>query len=208
MADNNSSGVEYRINFINNSMNPGSFMIFQQYPELNTPDSYSLAWFTKYLYPSTLGSFSWEPAYDFAWMEQKAINARMKSVTSQCIPASLTEYNTALLTYDSGYNFVIQPDNGPEGTLYIKTDNTIPANQLGIGLGMAGAPTFLMPAQPDSNLALNPHPEYWVAFGDYEQGEILNVKEMTNSALVQFLEGVSAINVTLNPDNTWTVQPA
>ena len=44
MAENTSNGVDYQINFINNSTNAGNFMVFQQDSTLNGPDITSLAW--------------------------------------------------------------------------------------------------------------------------------------------------------------------
>ncbi len=208
MAENTSIGTQYQINFINNSSNQGSFMVFQQDPNLNMPGVSSLAWFTKFVHPNTNGLFSWKTGYDFAWMEQKALASGITSVTSQCIPADFTTNNSTLLTYDGAYNFMSQPPVASEGTLYIKTDHTVPVNQVGVGVGMSGSPCFLVNAQPNFEMVFTPQPEYWIAFGNYEQGETLNIQEMVNSAKLDFPEGITAVNVTLNPDNTWTILPA
>lgn len=200
----NSNGSAYQINFINNSSNAGSFMVFQQHPDMNMPDSAALAWFTKYVHPNTNGVFSWKTGFDFAWVEQKSLAADITSVTSQCIPSDLESNNVALLTYDGGYNFVIQPDSGEAGSLYIKTDNTIGPFEVKVGVGMSGAPVFLVPSQPNMEMVFTPRPEYWIAFGEYEKGQVVNAKEISNPLQVEFPEGITAVNVVLNPDNTWS----
>ncbi len=207
MAENTSNGADYQINFINNSTNAGNFMVFQQDPNLNGPDIASLAWITKFLHPNTNGSFNWKLGFDFVWMENKSLASGITSVTSQCIPADLVTNNTIMLTYDGAYNFTAQPPATTEGSLYITTDQTIPPKQVGVGIGMSGAPTFLVSAEPNFNLTFSPQPDYWIAFGEFEQGQVLNVKELTNSAQVVFPEGINTVNITLNADNTWTILP-
>ena len=204
MAANNSIGTQYQINFINNSSNAGSFMVFQQHPDMNLPDSVPLAWFTKYVHPNTQGLFSWKTGFDFAWLEQKSLAADITSVTFQCIPTNLETNNVALLTYDGGYNFVIQPDSGIAGSLYIRTDNTIGPYEVKVGVGMSGAPVFLVPSMPNMDMTFTPNPQYWIAFGEYEKGQVVNAKEITNLLQVEFPEGITTVNVVLNPDNTWT----
>lgn len=207
MAENNSTGVEYQINFTNNSTNAGNFMVFQEHPDMNVPDSSALVWFTKYLHPNTNGIFSWKTGYDFVWMEQKSLAADISSVTFQCIPANLESNNVALLTYDGGYNFITQPAGGVTGNLYIQTDSTIGPFEVRAGLGMSGAPVFLVPAQPNMEMAFSPNPQYWIAFGEYEKGQVVNSKEITNPMQIEFPEGITTINVVLNPDNTWSTHP-
>lgn len=208
MAEYNSIGTEYQINFINNSTNPGNFMVFQQDPNLMMPNVSSLAWITKFLHPKTNGVFNWKLGYDFVWMENKSLTPGITSTTSQCISADLTTNNTMLLTYDGGYNFISQPPASTGDTLYIQTDNTIPFKQVGVGVGMSGSPAFLVNAEPSFNMAFTPNPQYWVAFGEYEQGQALNINELTNAAQLVFPEGIEKLNVILNEDNTWSVTPA
>jgi rhizosphere induced protein len=208
MTENNSTGVEYQINFINNSSNAGNFMVFQEHPDMNMMDSYALAWFTKFVHPNTNGSFSWKTGFDFAWLEQKSLAAGITSVTSQCLPANLEANNVTLLTYDGGYNFINQPDSGAAGSLYIKTDSTIGPDQVKIGFGMSGAPVFMVGAQPNLEVVFTPNPYYWIAFGEYEKGQVVNAKEIPNSMRIDFPEGITTMNVVLNPDNTWTAHPA
>jgi hypothetical protein len=208
MSENALNEVEYQINFINNSKDSGSFMVFQQDPNLQIPDVTSLAWFAKFVHPNTNGSFSWTLNYNFVWMENKQLAPGITSVTSQCPPADLATENGITLTYDGAYNFINPAKGSEDGSLLITMDQTIPPGQVSVGIGMSGAPTFLVPGQPNMNVVFTPHPEYWIAFGNYEQGDALNLQEMSVSAQIVFPEGITTMIVTLNPDNTWTVQPA
>jgi len=208
MAENTSAGVEYRINFINNSPNAGSFMMFQQDPNMKIENLSSLAWFTKYVHPDTDGSFSWKEDYNFVWRETKQLASGITSVTMQCPPADLAGNNGITLTYDGAYNFIDPVNAMPDPSLTIKMDQTIPMGQVAVGIGMSGSGTFLVAGQPNLNLVFTPKPEYWIAFGNYEQGQALNLQEVNSPAQIIFPEGITEMNATLNPDYTWSVMPA
>lgn len=209
MTENNSNGVDYQINFFNNSINSGSFMVFQQDENLNVEGAMSLAWMTKFAHANTQGFFTWTLNYNFVWMEKSSISSGILTGTSQYIPANLLDMNGITLTYDDGgYAFSEPTAETPAGSLYIKEDSTVPLKQANVGIGMSGSPTFVVQAQPNMNLTFTPHPEYWIAFGDFEQGQVLNLQEMSDIQSVVFPPGIFAMNVTLNMDNTWTVEPA
>ena len=209
MAENNSNGTVFQINFVNNSINPGTFMVFQQDPNLAMPGINSLAWITKFANPNTQGFFSWTINYNFSWMESESVTSGITSGTSQSVPAGegLLTMNGITLTYDKGYSFIDPIDQTPTGSLYIKQDATIPLDRASVGIGMSGAPTFMVPAQPNMEVVFTPHPEYWIAFGEFNQGQTINLQEVTNSSLVTFPPGITKMNATLNADNTWTIIP-
>lgn len=77
-----------------------------------------------------------------------------------------------------------------------------------VGIGMSGSPTFVVNAQPNMNLTFTPHPEYWIAFGNFNAGEVIDVQAISNAAKIDFPPGIVAMNVTLNQDNTWEITPS
>ncbi|MNV16064.1 hypothetical protein D3C71_1068170 [compost metagenome] len=206
MSENSSNGVQYRLNFVNNSANAGTFMVFQQTPDMQVENVNALAWITKYANPGVQGFFSWSTENDFVWFENDSPVPGINSGTSQCVPANLETSNQISLTYNSGYQFADQTSGEPVGSLYIKMDSTVPLKQASVGIGMSGAATFVVPAQPNMNLTFTPHPEYWIAFGNFEQGEVLDMQELTNTEKIDFPPGIQEMTVTLNQDNTWKVE--
>jgi len=206
MAGSN-KGVEYKINFQNNSSNSGSIMVFQQDENIGVDGVMSLAWFSKYVHPSTFGYFDWTIDYNFVWAETGELKPGIRFQASQNPYADLTSSNAIGLTFDGAYNFVNQGAGTPSGSLYIKEDGTVPLDQASVGIGMSGAGTFVVQAQPNMNLTFTPHPEYWIAFGNYTKGDVLNVQEMTNAANVAFPPGIYVMNAILNADNSWTIEP-
>lgn len=55
------------------------------------------------------------------------------------------------------------------------------------------------------NLVFTPHPEYWVTFGNFVQGQVLDVEEISSCIRINFPPNISHVKATLNMDNTWTV---
>lgn len=211
MTENTSNGADYQIDFINDSMNPGTFMIFQQDPNLAIPGLISLAWITKFANPNTQGFFNWNLNYNFSWMESESPASGIVSGSSQSVQAGqdLATMNGITLTYNQGFSFIDPTDQSPAGSLCIKQDATIPMSRATVGIGMGGAPTFMVQAEPNMDLVFTPHPDYWIAFGEFNQGETINVQEVAAKATqVSFPPGITKMKVTLNPDNTWTLGPA
>ncbi len=95
---------------------------------------------------------------------------------------------------------------GPRGgSLYIMEDGRIPVGQASVGIGMSGFGTFVAPAQPNMNLIFTPNPEYWITFGTYVQGEVVDITAVNNPAQIKFPLNVYSMTAILNPDNTWTI---
>ncbi|MFI5138274.1 MAG: hypothetical protein ACHQIM_10640 [Sphingobacteriales bacterium] len=199
----------YSINFFNNSSMPGSICVFQQSPDTSNPNVFALAWFAKFTNPNTRLSFSWNLDYCFIWDETGQLVPGITFNASEVLPAGLTDNNTVTLTKgDGAYQFVDQTTGGQPGSLTINCDVTIPPNQASVGIGMSGAGTFAMQAAPNMAYLFTPQPQYWVAFGNFEQGQALDAGEITNSAQVAFPPNIYAMDVKLNMDNTWTITQA
>jgi len=66
--------------------------------------------------------------------------------------------------------------------------------------------SFVM-ANPANNTDCQPILKYYVQTGNYTAGTVMNFTQSSiNAAVCDFTGGFSIINVTLNPDGTWTTQ--
>jgi hypothetical protein len=70
---------------------------------------------------------------------------------------------------------------------------------------MSGAGTFVVQAQPNINLTFTPHPTYWITFGNYTPGQVLDIGQITNKQQLEFAPNTYNLNVQLKNDNTWSV---
>jgi hypothetical protein len=195
---------------VNNSPNPGNLVVYQQFGA--QPSTNPLAWFSKYVYPSTRVSFSWDPTdYDFVWAGTGQIASGVVFDASQVVPAKLGSTNQITLSYDSANRvfFFNHQTAGQQANVFtILQDGSLPANAAAVGIGMAGRATFAVQAMPNITVQITPAgATYWVTFGTIQQGEFFTAETLLPPVQVQFPVNVNSMTVTLNADNSWTVKP-
>jgi hypothetical protein len=202
------SGPTYSLIFVNNSTQNGSACIYQQDPDITIPDVMSLAWFTKSTSPTTKVIFTWSIDYQFVWSETGNLVPGVIFVASQTWDADLSTKNQVTFTkVDGPYTFTAQTQGPRTGSLYISEEPSIPPNQASVGVGMSGFGTFAVQAQPNTSLVFTPHPQYWITFGNYTQGEVMDISEVNAPAQIEFPANVYSMTAILNNDNTWTITP-
>ena len=205
----------YTLTFVNNSQNNWNFCCYQEDPNISTQDVSTLAWYAFPVAPTTSVSFSWTINYQLVWTQVGRLAPGVIFKASQKWDASLDRNNAVDFTRkpNQAFTFQNQTTFGSSGTLYINQDNTSPANTaaVGINMGIVGAPpgsgsgTFVVPAQPNITASFTPHPRYWVTFGQFVAGQVLDTQQITKKAEVAFPVNVYDMVAILNPDNTWTV---
>ncbi|MZP29779.1 protein rhiA [Heliobacterium undosum] len=195
--------TKYSVVFKNNSTNFGKVCIYQTNPALG-PDVMSLAWFSKAAFPTTTMTFTWEINYSFIWDETGELVPGVVFDASQTWDADLQNLNSVTFCKENGaYTFKNLTRGAKSGVLQLTEDYTVPLKQAAVGIGMSGSGTFVKQAQPNMNLFFKPHPNYWITFGNYEQGEVLDLTEITSKAKIEFSPGSYKKAVTLKEDNTW-----
>jgi len=198
--------TKYSVTVVNNSVNTGAICIYQTSPDITEPKVMSLAWFSKVAHPKTQVSFDWSIDYSFVWDETGLLIPGVTFDASQSLPTDLSSKNMVTLDYSEGaFVFENQTKGAKNGTMYITCDGNLPLNVASVGIGMSGAGTFVVQAQPNINLNFTPHPTYWVTFGNYTPGQVLDIGEITNKQKLEFGANIYNLDVVLNRDNTWTV---
>lgn len=199
----------YKLIFKNNSSRTGNACIYQTDPDIGNPNVMSLAWFSKGAHPGVRLNFSWGINYGFVWSETGELFPGINFSASQIVDADLNSKNKTTFSKDSiGYFFKEPPVPGARpGALYIVEDETIPDKLASVGIAMSGAATFAVQAGPNLQATFTPHSKYWITFGNYEQGDVLDIGEITEAAEIDFPSGVYTMVATLNEDNTWDVKP-
>lgn len=199
-------GQPYTLFFDNQSMNTWSFLCFQQQPSGLPMNYFSLAWFSKMAVPNSKIQFTWSVDYSFVWSQTGTLTPGVSFIASQNIPSDGLTANNMIdfeLIQGQAYGFTNQT-NGPSGALTINQASTIPNNQASVGIGMSGAGTFVVQAQPNVKLSFVPTPTYYIAFAQsVQEGEVLNVSQLTAVQEVKFPVNVYAMTATLTEANTW-----
>lgn len=199
-------GVQYTLNAVNNSTQTGSICVYQSDPNVNNPQVMSLAWFSKAVAPKTKTKFTWTIDYSFVWSETGQLVPGVVFDASQTFPADLSSTNQVTFMKAGGaFTFANQTAGPGAGSLYIMEDGSIPSNTASVGIGMSGAGTFAVPSQPNMTLIFSPHPKYWVTFGNYEAGEVLDITSISQKAQIDYPINVYSMTATFGADNKWTI---
>lgn len=192
---------QYSIIFVNNTAYAADVCVYQTYPNFNVPGVVSLAWLAQNTGPNIKTIFSWTFGYNFFWSETSTLAPGAILIPSQVAEANLTDQNQITLT-NAGFQ---GPSQGRQpGSLYINVERTTPASA---GIGMAGWGTIAMPTMPNITLAFTPPSQYWITFGTYTRGEVLDINQIANKAEIVFPVGIYSMTAILNKNNTWTVEP-
>jgi hypothetical protein len=197
----------YTLTFVNNSTNTGNACVYQKAPDTTASNVMSLAWFSKVAAPTTHIDFDWTIDYSFVWSETGTLAPGVNFSASQNWPADLTSTNAVSFTNQNGAFTFLNQRQGTAGSLTIIDDGTIPMGRAAVGIGMSGRGAFAVQAQPNLTTMFTPHPNYWITFGNYRPGEVLDVQSITNAQQISFPINVYAMTAILNADNTWTVLP-
>ena len=198
----------YKLNVQNNSTQTGSFCIFQELPDVNVPGITTLAWLAKPAHPTSHLEFEWGIDYSFVWSKTTDLEPGTIVKTSQSWNANLSTLNHVNFNYaDGAYTFSDASQGDYEGNLYIDQTKRVVSNDASVGIGMSGKGAFYVPSQPNMKVIFTPKPTYWLIFGNFEEGEVIDITKVTDNALRLQYKGTKVMNVELNGSNTWSVLP-
>jgi hypothetical protein len=169
----------------------------------------SLAWLTHNVETGVNATFSWLLDYDFVWSNSGNLQVPGTTfVASQIVPADPTSANQISFSQpepNGGYHFGPTESAEPAGTFSIVQDGTVASYGASVGIGMSGNPTFAIPSQPNVTVTFTPHPVYYIAYGTFEAGQVVDIAQVTCYKEVDFGDNVYTVTATLNADNTWDI---
>ena len=201
--------TEYQLTVTNNSTQYQDLCIYQKAPDLGVANALSLAWLVAPAHPGTTVTFTWTVDYSFVWGETGTLQPGVAFKPQQAIPANPNSLGSNQIQFDyrnGAFTFIPGSAGGSPklGSLYIRELAAIPPNTAAVGIGMSGAGTFVVPAQPNMNLVFTPHPQYWITFGNYTSGQVLDLEDITSEIEVSF-DGTFSKRVVLDAGNNWSV---
>ena len=199
--------TKYTLRVKNDSLQTGSICVYQTCPDQqNNSNIYSLAWFTKAAHPETSLTFSWTIDYSMVWSETGELVPGVMFDASESRVADLQNTSRNILTLskeNDAFLFKDAGQSGQPGMLTIKADGSIPNNTASVGIGMGGKPAIALNAFANMNYQFIPHPTYWVAFGDFKQGKVIDVNRMSQTQEIVFGPNIYEKSITFNESNTW-----
>ncbi len=200
--------ANYTLNVRNESTESGTFAIYQQDPNVNSPNTLTLAWLSAKAHPTTTISFTWNTQMSFVW--RRDIHA---GETGQTWDAELVDQNEVTFTKDDGaYTFSDQRSSqGNVGSFMIVQDGTVVSHEAFVGMGMSGSPTFMIPSEPNLQATFTPAPKYYLMFSDVKAGDVMDAGILKTGQTdgkvfeVRFPNGKLESSVVYQGDGKWNV---
>lgn len=198
-------GYKYTLTVNNHSTYASYFILFQKNSSGANSLSLPLAWFSKFSNPSATSRvrFQWTLDWGLSWAETGELRPGVSFFASQVY--DLSQGNKATLDYNGAYEFK-EFAKGPEpNQIYLAESANIPVNsKAAIGVTLSGSTVFAVQAQPNMMLSFSPQVNYYLAYGNHEEGEVIDVNTLSNPLHLVYETGVYAQEVTLNMDNSWS----
>ncbi len=201
------ASTPYSLTLVNNSANSWMFYVYQQVPNEQSANVFSLAWFCSpfQIVPKANITFQWSIDYTFVWGATGTIQPGVTFQAGETISADPASVNTTIFSVAPGPNLSAPVAGQPQGSLVINDAASVPSNTYSVGIGMGSAGTFVTSAGPSLKHTFTPTPTYWIAAGTNVQvGTILDITTVTQNLQVQFPINVYAVTCTLGPNNQWT----
>lgn len=193
---------QYTLTVTNNSTQTGDFCIFQEQPDINTPGITTLAWLTKRANPSTSLEFQWNLDYNFVWSNSTNLKPGTIVETSHKSDANLISSNQ--INFDSDnetYTINDQIRGSRQSNTNLKKNKQAEAS---VSIGMSGKGTFILPSQPNMKISMASKPTYWIVFGDFQEGEVLDIQKVSKNALRLQYDGTKSMDVEFTEKSTWS----
>ena len=196
---------QYTLTVSNHATDSDYIMVFQNDPGSFDPNAMALAWFSKFSNPGTTLQFQWVIDWGFSWSDTGPLRGGVIYHSFQDLPITGGTDNKVTLDYNGAYEFTHQIPGDDANRFYIKEDGSIPVgSSASVAITMAGSPVYATQAKPNHNITASPHPTYYVAYGDYKPGQVIDVSEINNPLELPYATGIYSLTTTLNADFTWT----
>ena len=198
--------MQYSLTVNNQASHSAYFMVYQNDPTLWDPNALSIAWFAKFSNPSPTSKvkFSWGVDWGFSWGDTGKLQAGVQYDASETYEPQGPSDNLITLDYNGAYFFGTPSAGADPNRFYMQESKNIPVgSSASVGMTMSGNTVYAVQARPNQNLTFSPHPTYYLAYGSYEEGKVIDVSTINNPLQLVYATGVYSLTTTLNADNTW-----
>lgn len=193
----------YSVKITNNSLLNGKICLFQKMPE-QPNHIFSLAWYSKQCNKGSNIKFGWNVEYCATWAETGILKPGItfEAGASKAVdPGNVNENSLGFTYVQGGFTFEDTAKKAPAGTIGIYTSNIIPNGQASFGVGMNGESAFATQAYMNLNFIFTPKVKYYLLFGNYEQGVVMDLTTSTDAFELKFPLNVNYREIELGEDN-------
>ncbi|TDC84064.1 hypothetical protein [Actinomadura sp. 7K507] len=189
-----------------------TFAVVAELPEARTAGALSVAWLTQVIHPGNRYTYRWAIEWGFAWSASGTAKDYQWAANGS-LPADPASSTQCAVGFDyTGGDFQLKPvtrSPAPNNSqLWVEDSSAIPEPSIqpsSVAVTLNGQPTCVTEAGPNLEHIFTLHPSYYIVAGAFEQGQIIDVAGLTQVQELEYDDGVAALTVVLNDDNTWKV---
>jgi hypothetical protein len=199
-------GQEYTVVFSNESGRSRTVVLFQSPPDSVLDGAFAVAWHTAEVATNRNATIKWDLEYRIS-SSPGQISVGSVYTPTNTLSVDLTE--GMAVTFDAGSGqFSVSGQGGDieAGTLTVSVVGGTSGEPVAIGIGLDDKPLLVAPLPENATWQYRPSMTYRIAFGQFEQGGILDESMMDESTEVRFSDGVRTLLVTLADDGTYQVE--
>ncbi len=185
----------YTLTIKNEAPTETTFVLYQK-PPTDRSDYFSLAWKTLTIQPMASANLSWSDDYWLFGANTGVLASGVRFVAASAIQADPTAGNEFDLTAElqlTDLRF------GEIGKVTVFEDAGIQQNTGSVAIGLAKSPMFATQAVPYKTEAFSEVGQtYYVAFGNFDEGEVLNIDTLGNQSVQIDFSELTSHTVTYN----------
>ncbi len=197
--------LKYSVRVNNRAAHSDYLMVFQDNPGSFDRNAMALAWFSKFSNPgpNVVVEFEWTVNWGFSWADTGTLGTGIVYKASDQRPAGPGN-NQISLDYNGAYFFSDQQAGPDPDRYFIAEKGNIPVNASGsVGITMDGKTVYATQARPNTNITASPRPSYFLAYGNFAEGTVVDISTINNPLKLEFRTGIYSLETTLNADLTW-----
>lgn len=201
----------YSLTVINDSeLVQPTFAVFATLPAMSSYETLNLAWLTQQINEGNQYVFTWDIEWGFAWSAQ-GTSTGYRWHGSGKLAADPNSSSECAATFGYNGDFELTPRAGtPNGyTLWVTDSPTIPlpdSKPSSVAVTLSGSSACATNAGPNLFQNFTLHPTYYIDAGNYVQGQMVDGASVSAFQKLEYAKGNNALTVTLNEDNTWSVE--
>lgn len=198
---------KYKVTITNESNQAWTFLVYQEPPA----NAQSLAWLaSSYKIENDGGyiKFEWGIDYQFVWADTGELLPGVNFEAGGHKDCEPSNNNVTTFTVENNTpHLTPSKPGGDDGYLTIHNDRNVPANTYSVGVAMSKKGVFAVNAGPSLTHTFKPTPNYWVgAMNDVQEGDVMDIKTITQRAQLQFPPNIYHLSATLNKQNEWEIK--
>lgn len=204
-----SSTAMHTVTVVNRSSSFRNLVVYQNPASVQSYGVQSLAWLTAYSWPGSTVEFAWNEDYSVVWGPDGLLLPGVTFEGTQTVAAdpygSPNNYFSLSGPGAQAFPLALTAVGGsaPPGYLTVMSGPNVPFGT-DVGIAMNGSPVFAASAPAPLTEARYrvDRPQYFLAAGAYQQGQVLDVPAINGETPLIF-SGTNDLHVTLTASGSW-----